>query len=81
MLLLAIRKRIQLTIKNCPQLARKQKLRVVSTPIELVGFEWSLQATRKTKGFLAMYLHAEPPYGFHGNYRIEVDWLVKSFDK
>jgi hypothetical protein len=70
-----------LTIKNCPHLFTKHKFRVISTPIELVGFKWSLQATRKEKGFLAMYLHAEPPDGFHENYLIEVDWLVKLFNK
>jgi hypothetical protein len=73
---LAVRKRIQLVLKNCRELFTKVKFCVLSTPIELVGFKWCLQAKMQEKGYLALLLHAIPPNGFDGNYRIEVDWLV-----
>jgi hypothetical protein len=73
---LAIRKRIQLILKNCRELFKEDEFRVESAPIELIGFEWHLAATTKEKGFLALFLHAKPPNGFNGNYRIHADWLV-----
>jgi hypothetical protein len=65
-----------LTIKNGRELFAKDNFYVDSTSIQLVGFNWHLQAKVVEKGFLALYLHAVPPDGFKGNYRIEVDWLV-----
>jgi hypothetical protein len=76
----AIRKRIQLVIENCRELFAKDKFCVKSTPIELIGFKWHLQAKMMEKGFLGLYLYTEPPDGFHGSYRIEVDWLVIQFN-
>jgi hypothetical protein len=72
---LAIRKRIQLTIKNCRELFTKDKFSIlsISTPIELVGFKWRLAATTWEKGYLTLRLHATPPKGFSGNYSLEVD--------
>jgi hypothetical protein len=75
-LLLAIRKRNQLTIKNCREIFTKDKFCFCSTSIELFGFKWYLEATTKEKGFLALFLHAIPPTDFKGNYRIEIDRLV-----
>jgi hypothetical protein len=70
---LAIRRRIQLIIKNCRELFARDNFCVESTPIELVEFKWHLAATTAEKGFLALHLHAEPPDDFKGHYRIEVD--------
>jgi hypothetical protein len=60
-------------LKNCRELFTKEEFYVGSTPIELLGFGWSLDARREEDGFLALFLHAIPPSGFNGNYRIEVD--------
>jgi hypothetical protein len=73
---LAIRKRIQLILKNCPELFTQDEFSIESTSIEHVGFEWCLEAKIKEKGFLALFLFAVPPDDYNGNYRIEVDWLV-----
>jgi hypothetical protein len=72
----AIQKRLQLIIKNWRKLFAEDKFSVESTPIELFGFKWLLAATKMREGFLGLYLHAEPPNGFTGNYRIEVDRLI-----
>jgi hypothetical protein len=69
----AIQKRLQLTIKNCRELFAEEDFSVESTPIKLFGFKWLLAATTMRNGLLGLYLHAEPPNGFKGNYRIEVD--------
>jgi hypothetical protein len=65
-----------LIVRNCPELFTKDKFSVHSNAIELVEFKWQLIATTFGKGFLALYLHAYPPDGFKGHYRIEVDLLV-----
>jgi hypothetical protein len=65
-----------LIVRNCPELFAKDDFHVESTSIELVGFKWFLEAATVVNGFLALWLHADPPDGFKGNYRIEVDLLV-----
>jgi hypothetical protein len=65
-----------LVIKNCRELFAQDEFRVRSASIELVGFNWHLEATTEENGFLGLYLHAKQLNGFNGNYRIEVDWLV-----
>jgi hypothetical protein len=62
-----------LTIKNCREIFAKDLFCVHSNSIELVGFKWRLEAATVQKGFLGLFLHADPPNGFTGNYRIEVD--------
>jgi hypothetical protein len=62
-----------LVIKNCRELFAKDKFSVFSTSLELIGFKWDMEAHMKEKGFLALHLHAVPPNGFKGDYRIEVD--------
>jgi hypothetical protein len=73
-LFLAIRKRIQLILKNCRELFTQDYFCVESS-IELFGFEWILVASMKEKGFLALYLYAEPLDDYE-NYRIEIDRLL-----
>jgi hypothetical protein len=75
-LLLAIQKRIQLVLKNCPELFARDDFCVHSTSIELAGFQWFLEATTKKKSSLGLFLHAKPPSDFTGNYRVKVDRLV-----
>jgi hypothetical protein len=65
-----------LTIKNCRKIFAKDEFHVYSNSIKLIGFKWYLHATTEEKGFLALWLHAEPPSGYKGNYRFEVDRLV-----
>jgi hypothetical protein len=65
-----------LIVENCREIFTKKYFSVRSTSIELIGFKWSLEAITKEKGFLGLYLVADPPNGFKGNYRIEMDWLV-----
>jgi hypothetical protein len=60
-----------LIIHNCRELFTKDKFSVKSTPIDLFGFEWHLEACMKEKGFLALFLFAEPWH--NGNYHIEMD--------
>jgi hypothetical protein len=62
-----------LIIKKCPEAFTKDEFRAESTPIELIGFKWRLVATTKKKGFLGLFLVAEPPNDYTGNYRIKVD--------
>jgi hypothetical protein len=62
--------------KNCRELFTEDDFHVVSTPIELVGFKWLLVATTKKKGYLGLFLVAEPrkpPNGIKENYRIKVN--------
>jgi hypothetical protein len=35
-------------------------------------FSWQLEATGEN-GFLSLFLHAKPPAGYKGKYRIEID--------
>jgi hypothetical protein len=65
-----------LILKNCRELFTKDEFDVYSDAIELIGFDWFLNAATEEKSFLALWLNAVSPDGFEGNYRIGVDWLV-----
>jgi hypothetical protein len=62
-----------LVIKNCRERFTKDDFQVVSASKELLGFKWLLVATTKEKGYLTLFLVAQPPKDFTENYRIKVD--------
>jgi hypothetical protein len=50
-----------------------EKFSVFSKKHNVLQFNWYLEARTEEKGFLCLILFAEPPDGFNGQYRMEID--------
>jgi hypothetical protein len=60
-------------IKNCQELFKQQEFNVKSHSLDVLGFNWYLEACTDKKGFFSLYLHTKPPGDFNGQHRIEAD--------
>jgi hypothetical protein len=74
-----------LVIENCTEVLRQPEFNIRSSPIEVIGFKWHLQATiRKIKinidrefNQVHLLLHAKAPNNLNNRpFRIETEWLV-----